>query len=276
MADTKILPDGINQRYEVLGEVGRGGMGVVYKARERQTNEIVALKVLKPGLPDDNSVNEHFKNELRLARKVTHKNVCRIYDLNFTDEIAYISMEFVEGETLRALLKRVGSLNLQTALRMTDQICAGLAEAHKQGIVYRDLKPENLMVDRGGDIKVLDFGIARSFEENTTVGQFVGSPAYMAPEQIQGTGVDQRTDIYAVGLILYEMLTGYLPSAAIAILVSCYNAYKNRPFLHAKLNQGFPTRSKASFCVVWIRIRAVDSRPWRRSGSISKNFAIRW
>src|SRR5215813_1065478 len=110
------LPNSLNQRYEVLGEAGRGGMGVVYKARDRQTNEIVALKLLKPDLVDDDSATERFKNELKLARKITHKNVCRIYEINFADEIPYISMEFVEGETLRDLLKRVGSLNLQTAL----------------------------------------------------------------------------------------------------------------------------------------------------------------
>jgi serine/threonine protein kinase len=202
------LPDSIHQRYEVLGEAGRGGMGVVYKARDRQTNELVALKVIKSDLVEDASVTERFKNELRLARKVTHKNVCRIYEINFAGEIPYISMEFVEGETVRALLKRVGSLNLQTAVRMAGQMCAALGEAHKQGIIYRDLKPENVMVDRAGDIKVLDFGIARSFDGTTTVGQLVGSPAYMAPEQIRGTTVDRRTDIYALGLVMYEMFTG--------------------------------------------------------------------
>jgi len=202
------LPNSIDQRYEALGEAGRGGMGVVYKARDRQTNEIVALKLLNPVLVGDHSATERFKNELKLARKITHKNVCRIYDIDLAGEIPYISMEFVEGETLRTLLRKVGTLNLQPSLRSALQICAALGEAHKQGIMYRDLKPENVMVDRAGDIKLLDFGLARSVERNTTVGQLVGSPPYMAPEQITGTAVDQRADIYAFGLVLYEMLTG--------------------------------------------------------------------
>ena len=202
------LPDAMEQRYEVLGEVGRGGMGVVYKARDRQTNEVVALKVLNPSLAEDQSFTERFKNELRLARRITHRNVCRIYDINFAGETSYISMEFIDGETLRALLKRVSSLNIETALRMSIQICAALEESHRQGIIHRDLKPENVMINGAGEIKVLDFGIARSIDGNTTVGQIVGSPAYMAPEQIQGSAVDQRVDIHALGLVMYEMLTG--------------------------------------------------------------------
>ncbi len=194
-------------RYDLLGEVGSGGMGIVYKARERETGEIVALKVLKPEIAADQAAMERFRNELRLARKITHKNVCRIHDFNRAEGTAYISMEFVDGESLRHILKRFGGLPLR---RIAQQICAGLREAHAQGVVHRDLKPENVMLDRAGNVKIMDFGIARSVETGATatLGAIAGTPAYMAPEQAQGKAVDHRADIYALGLILYEMYTG--------------------------------------------------------------------
>lgn len=199
----------INERYEILAEVGRGGMGIVYRARDRETGEIVALKILRPDIATDSRVMERFKNELRLARKITHKNVCRIYEFSRADETAYISMEFVDGESLREVLTRFGTLSLRKAIQITQQICAGLREAHALAIVHRDLKPENIMLDKAGHVKVMDFGIARSIETGTmTTGSIIGTPAYMAPEQAEGKAIDQRSDIYSLGLILYEMATG--------------------------------------------------------------------
>jgi hypothetical protein len=200
----------LDQRYEILDEAGRGGMGIVYKARDRETGELVALKVLKPEIAADASIVERFKNELRLARKITHKNVCRIHDFNRApDGSAYISMEFVEGESLRNILKRFGNLSLRAGTRITQQICAGLHEAHAQGVVHRDLKPENVMLDRAGNVKIMDFGIARSLEAGvTSTTGIMGTPAYMAPEQAAAKPLDHRADIYALGLILYEMFTG--------------------------------------------------------------------
>jgi len=197
-------------RYQVMGEVSRGGMGIVYKARDRETGELLALKVLKPEIAADQAVMERFKNELRLARKITHKNVCRIYDFHRTNGTAYISMEYVEGESLRAVLNRFGGLPLRKALELTRQIAAALREAHSQGIVHRDLKPENVMVDPAGNVKVMDFGIALSLAvPSSHTGNIVGTPAYMAPEQAEGRRVDARADIYALGLLLYEMLTNH-------------------------------------------------------------------
>jgi serine/threonine protein kinase len=199
----------LGQRYEILGEAGHGSMGNVYKARDRETGETVALKLLKPEIASDQAMMDRFKNELLFARKITHKNVCRVYEFNRIGGIAYTSMEFVEGESLRSVLNRFGALSQKKATDLALQICSGLKEAHAQGIVHRDLKPENVMIDGSGNLKLMDFGIARSMEVLTRqTGAMVGTPAYMAPEQVSGSPVDYRTDVYSLGLMLYEMFTG--------------------------------------------------------------------
>jgi serine/threonine protein kinase len=199
----------LSQRYEILAAAGHGSMGNVYKARDRETGETVALKLLKPEIASDQVMMERFKNELLFARKITHKNVCRVYEFNRLGGIAYTSMEFVEGESLRSVLNRFGGLPQRKTTDLALQICSGLKEAHAQGIVHRDLKPENVMIDAQGNVKIMDFGIARSMEAGTRLtGSMVGTPAYMAPEQVAGKPLDYRTDIYSLGLMLYEMFTG--------------------------------------------------------------------
>jgi len=199
----------LSQRYDILGEAGHGNMGNVYKARDRETDETVALKLIKPEIASDQGMMERFKNELLFARKITHKNVCRVYDFNRIGGIAYTSMEYVEGESLRSALNRFGGFPLRKGIDLALQICSGLKEAHAQGIVHRDLKPENVMIDAQGKLKIMDFGIARSMEASSRLtGAMVGTPAYMAPEQVAGKPVDYRTDIYSLGLMLYEMFTG--------------------------------------------------------------------
>ena len=199
----------LSQRYEILAAAGHGSMGNVYKARDRETGEVVALKLLKPEIASDQAMMDRFKNELLFARKITHKNVCRVHEFNRLGGIAYTSMEFVEGESLRSALNRVGGFPFRKTLDLVLQICSGLKEAHAQGIVHRDLKPENIMIDAQGNVKIMDFGIARSMEAVTKLtGSMVGTPAYMAPEQVAGKPVDYRTDIYSLGLIQYEMFTG--------------------------------------------------------------------
>ncbi|MGB9070979.1 MAG: serine/threonine-protein kinase [Candidatus Acidiferrales bacterium] len=199
----------LSQRYEILAEAGQGSMGNVYKARDRETREVVALKLLKSEIASDQTMIERFKNELLFARKITHKNVCRVYEFNRIGPVAYTSMEFVEGESLRSVLNRFGGLPTRKAVDLVGQICSGLKEAHAQGIVHRDLKPENVMIDGQGNVKIMDFGIARSMEAVTRLtGSMVGTPAYMAPEQVAGKAVDYRTDIYSLGLIMYELFTG--------------------------------------------------------------------
>jgi serine/threonine protein kinase len=199
----------LSQRYDILSEAGHGNMGNVYKARDRETGETVALKLIKPEIASDQAMTERFKNELLFARKITHKNVCRVYEFNRIGGIVYTSMEYVEGESLRSVLSRFGGLPVRKGVDLALQICSGLKEAHAQGIVHRDLKPENVMIDAQGNVKIMDFGIARSMEAGTRLtGAMIGTPAYMAPEQVSGKPVDYRTDIYALGLVLYEMFTG--------------------------------------------------------------------
>ncbi|MGH9714910.1 MAG: serine/threonine protein kinase [Candidatus Acidiferrales bacterium] len=223
----------LGQRYDILAEAGHGSMGNVYKARDRETGEIVALKLLKPEIASDQAMMDRFKNELLFARKITHKNVCRVHEFNRIGGIAYTSMEFVEGESLRSVLNRFGGLPVRKAISVTQQICSGLKEAHAQGIVHRDLKPENVMIDAQGNVKIMDFGIARSMEALTRLtGSMVGTPAYMAPEQVAGKPVDYRTDIYSLGLMLYEMFTGsqaFQADTAVALALKQLNEFPPPP-----------------------------------------------
>jgi hypothetical protein len=196
-------------RYELVAELGRGGMGVVYKARDRQTGDLVAIKVIHPSIASDPHLIERFTNELLLARRITHKNVCRVHELTDFGGTAVISMELVEGRSLRAMLHEVESLSTRQGLKIAGQLIAGLAEAHAQGVVHRDLKPENILIGRDGAVKIMDFGIARLMDSRVTAtGQVVGTPAYMSPEQAEGKPADVRSDIYSLGLVLYEMFCG--------------------------------------------------------------------
>jgi hypothetical protein len=199
----------VTARYELHAEVGRGGMGIVYKARDRQTADLVAIKVIHPSIASDPRLIERFRNELLLARRVTHKNVCRVHDLTDFGGVVVISMEFVDGRSLHEVLKDVESMSTRQGMKIVRQIIAGLAEAHAQGIVHRDLKPENLLVARDGAVKIMDFGIARLMDSRTTAtGTFLGTPAYMSPEQAEGKPADTRSDIYSLGLLMYEMFCG--------------------------------------------------------------------
>ncbi len=181
----------------------------MYKARDREMGAVVALKVLHPEIAGRAELIERFKSELLLARKVTHKNVCRVYDLNRLGDVAAISMEYIEGESLRVLLDRPQGISIRHGLHLVRQIMAGLAEAHAQGVVHRDLKPENILIGREGTAKVMDFGIARSLDSGATLtGTILGTPAYMSPEQVSGKTADTRSDIYSLGLMMYEMFSG--------------------------------------------------------------------
>jgi serine/threonine protein kinase/tetratricopeptide (TPR) repeat protein len=200
-------------RYQVIEELGRGGMGRVYKVLDTELNEKIALKLLRPEVAADPDAVERFRHELKSARQVAHKNVCRMFDIGRADGAPYITMEFVPGEDLKRLIRKIGQMPTGRTVSIARQIAEGLAEAHSHGIVHRDLKPQNVMVDEGGSVRIMDFGIARSLEKKgiTGAGIMIGTPEYMSPEQVEGKPVDARSDIYSLGIILYEMTTGHVP-----------------------------------------------------------------
>ena len=200
-------------RYQIIEELGHGGMGRVYRALDKKLNEEVALKLVRPEIAADRSTLERFHNELKLARKISHPNVGRMYELMEEKGAHFITMEYVPGQDLKALIRQTGQLTVGKAIAIGEEICDGLAEAHKQGIVHRDLKPSNIIIDRAGGARIMDFGIARSMtvKSRTGPGVMIGTPEYMSPEQVEGKEVNARSDIYSLGIILYEMLTGRVP-----------------------------------------------------------------
>jgi serine/threonine protein kinase/tetratricopeptide (TPR) repeat protein len=209
-------------RYEILGVLGQGGMGAVYKARDRELDRLIALKVIRPELATDPAILARFKQELILSRNITHKNVVRIFDLGEAEGIRFISMEYVDGEDLRTILRRQGKFPPTEAITVVEQVCRALDSAHSEGVIHRDLKPQNIMRDQHGRIVVMDFGLARSLGESgmTQTGAIVGTMEYMSPEQAMGGALDQRSDIFSVGLIFFELLTGKAPYQADTAIAS--------------------------------------------------------
>ncbi|HEU4473435.1 MAG TPA: protein kinase, partial [Gemmatimonadales bacterium] len=203
-------------RYDIQEVLGSGGMGVVYRAFDREVGEAVAIKTLRPDLGGfDPTLLERFRQELRLARRITHRNVVRTYDLGEVDGIYYITMELVRGTTVATLIREAGRLDVPATLAIGKQVCRALEVAHEEGIIHRDVKPQNLLVDPSGFLKVMDFGIARLAQHKsepgaglTAAGVVVGTPQYMAPEQLFGEAVDGRADLYSTGAVLFECVTG--------------------------------------------------------------------
>ncbi len=200
-------------RYQIIEELGQGGMGKVYKAFDKEVNVRVALKLVKPEIAADKNTIERFRNELKVARDISQKNICRMYDLGRDAETYFITMEYVSGEDLRSFIRRARRLDIGTAISIARQVCEGLSEAHRLGVIHRDLKPSNIMIDQEGNAKIMDFGIARSLKGKgiTGAGVMIGTPEYMSPEQVEGKEADERSDLYALGVILYEMVTGRVP-----------------------------------------------------------------
>ena len=220
-------------RYRVEALLGAGGMGRVYRAYDRELDRTVALKVIQPSLAADEEMMRRFKQELLLASRISQKNVLRIHDLGEAGGVKFISMAYIEGEDLQRRLRREGRLPPHEAARLTRQILEALAAAHEQGVVHRDLKPQNLLLDKAGNVFVTDFGLAKSLQETqagmTQAGALLGTPRYMSPEQVEGRPTDARSDLYSLGIILYEMATGDTPFHGESAFQLMYQRVKTRP-----------------------------------------------
>jgi serine/threonine-protein kinase len=201
-------------RYRIIGLLGRGGMGEVYRATDLTLGQPVALKFLPEEAAHNQRLLERFHGEVRVARLVSHPNVCRVYDIGEVEGMPFISMEYVDGEDLASLLLRIGRLPADKAVQMSRKLCAGLTAAHDRGVIHRDLKPQNIMIDKRGEVVIMDFGLAAISDQLSGAEVRNGTPAYMAPEQLKGTGATAKSDIYALGLVLYELFTGKRPYEA--------------------------------------------------------------
>ena len=213
----------LGRRYEIQQILGEGGMGAVYRARDREVNRTVALKVIRPELTGNSAILDRFKQELVLSHQVTHKNVVRIYDMGDADGVKFITMEYIEGQDLRSLIAQQKVFQPEEAVEMMRQVCRALEAAHAVGVIHRDLKPQNVMRDKQGRVVVMDFGLARLLDSHggmTQTGAIVGTMEYMSPEQGLGKPLDERSDLFAVGLIFYELLTGKMPYKADSALAS--------------------------------------------------------
>jgi serine/threonine protein kinase/lipopolysaccharide biosynthesis regulator YciM len=236
----------LGNRYEILQMLGEGGMGAVYKARDRELDRLVAIKVIRHELAQNSDVLHRFKQELILARQVTHRNVIRIFDLGEADGIKFITMEYIEGRDLKNLLREKGKIEASEAVAIIEQVCRALEAAHMEGVIHRDLKPQNIMLGAHGRVCVMDFGIARSMEiagekAMTQTGALVGTPEYMSPEQAKGEKVDARSDLFSLGIIFYELLTGISPYKADTAMASLYKRIKESARPPIELSPDIPS-----------------------------------
>jgi len=229
-------------RYEIIEELGEGGMGKVYRVEDTKLKQEIVLKLITPEIALDKKTIERFRNELKTARKIRHKNVCSMYDLGEEKGTHYITMEYVRGEDLKRLIRKIGQLGAGQTIPIAKHICEGLEEVHRLGVVHRDLKPQNVMVDEDGNARIMDFGIARSLEAKgiTDAGVMIGTPEYMSPEQVEGKETDQRSDIYSLGVTLYEMITGRLPFEGDSPLSIALKHKTEEPLEPRKFNAQIP------------------------------------
>ncbi|HEX9760132.1 MAG TPA: protein kinase, partial [Candidatus Acidoferrales bacterium] len=242
---TGLRPGGdFGPRYRIEKLLGEGGMGAVYKAYDKELDRVVALKTLRAGLSGNPELTQRFKQELLLASRISHKNILRIHDMGDVEGIKFITMAFVEGEDLYGMLRREGKLAPDRLVRIARQLCAALDSAHSEGVIHRDLKPQNVLLDKNENVYVSDFGLAKSLEAGaigmTRTGEFLGTPRYMSPEQVENKTLDNRSDLYSLGLILYEMATGEVPFTGNSALQVMYMRVKEKPKSPRKVNPGLP------------------------------------
>ena len=252
-------------RYDIKSVLGVGGMGMVYKASDRELGETVAIKTLKPDMiASDSSALERFKSEIRLARRISHRNVVRTHDLGETNGLYYITMEYVEGKSLKDLIKERGRLPASAVLPIAKQLCRALEVAHDEGVIHRDIKPQNMVVEGTGVLKVMDFGIARLASRpaesgHTQQGMVVGTPEYMSPEQLTGEELDARADLYATGVVLYECLHGRVPLTADTPIALIAKVLEEQPVALSALHPDVP--KELSDLVMWTMAKDRDKRP---------------
>lgn len=249
-------------RYEVLGELGQGAMGIVYKARDPLIDRVVAIKTINLGLALDEKeeYEGRFYQEAKAAGRLNHPNIVTIYDVGKSGDVAYIAMEFLQGRELRDIMNDGGLLPVEQVLDIVAQVAQGLAYAHEHEIVHRDVKPSNIMVVRDGHVKVTDFGIARmaSSAVHTQTGMVLGSPKYMSPEQVMGKAIDQRSDIFSLGVMLYEMLTGQAPFNGENVNAIMYQTLNAVPAPPNTLNPAVP--EMANFIVAKALAKKLEDR----------------
>ena len=230
-------------RYRIEAQLGEGGMGKVYRAWDKDVGRTVALKIVKPELAVDATIMQRFRLELMLASRISHRNILRIHDLGDVDGIKFISMAYVEGSDLHDLMEMARPMPMERMLHLARQLCEGMEAAHAEGVIHRDLKPRNVLVDTQDQVHVMDFGLAKLMDADvsmTRTGDVLGTPLYMSPEQIEGGSLDARTDVYAIGLILYEMATGALPFAGKTAMAVMHARLTQRPKPVRKLNPSIP------------------------------------
>ncbi len=262
-------------RYELLQLLGEGGMGAVYKARDRELEREVALKVIRPEMADHPEILQRFKQELILARQVTDRNVIRIFDIGEAGKTKFITMEYLEGENLHQILSARGKLEVAEAVDIMEQVASGLAAAHREGIIHRDLKPGNIMRDKSGRVVVMDFGLARTFSGDgmTRTGAMLGTIEYMSPEQAQGMEVKASSDIFTFGLILYELLAGVTPFHAESAIASLLKRTQQRAVPLADVDKHIPGALSNIVANVLRRIRQTATRTrrnWMRTSARGK------
>jgi len=211
----RFLPGTVfGERYRIIELLGRGGMGEVYRGDDLELGQAVALKFLPASVAQDEIALARLRSEVRLARQISHPNVCRVFDIGHLDGQYFLSMEYVDGEDLASVLRRMGRPSREKSLQIARQICAGLRAAHENGVLHRDLKPANIMIDGRGQVRLMDFGLSGLALELAGARDFAGTPMYMAPEQLEGSGTSVRTDLFSLGVVLYEVLTGRRPFSA--------------------------------------------------------------
>jgi len=248
-------------RYRIVSRLGKGGMGEVFRADDLILHQQVALKFLPESARTNVNLLTRFYDEVRIARQISHKNVCRVYDIGEVDGQPYLSMEYIDGEDLGSLLRRIGRLPADKATEFARKLCAGVAAAHSQGVLHRDLKPANIMIDSRGELRVTDFGLAALAEQLKADEIRNGTPAYMAPEQLMGTEVSAQSDLYAVGLILYEMFTGKMPFEADTIVEMTRLRQENRVTSPTTLTKDLDKAVERAI------LQCLDSDPKRRPPS---------